>query len=65
MNPALPETVPFTMKPSVGGRNVRIVDAGKNVGVTGGKETSKYTVVTDKNNNLVTAFPGKPREPRR
>jgi len=45
-----------------GGRYQRIVDAGRTIGIdrATGKATSTYTVITDKSNKLVTAFPGKP-----
>ena len=49
--------------PSVGGRFVRTVDAGRTVGTdaTTGQPTSIYTVVTRGDGELVTAFPGSPR----
>jgi RHS repeat-associated protein len=52
-----------TAVPSVGGRFVRTLDAGRTVGtdITTGQPTSVYTVVTDSNGELVTAFPGSPR----
>jgi hypothetical protein len=44
------------------GRFQRIVDAGRSIGTdrATGMTTSTYTVITDKADNLVTAFPGKP-----
>jgi RHS repeat-associated protein len=40
----------------------RVVDAGRQIGIdrTTGTPTSTYTVITEPNGNLVTAFPGKP-----
>lgn len=45
-----------------GGNYQRVVDAGRIIGTdrATGKATSIYTVITDKSNNLVTAFPGRP-----
>lgn len=44
----------------------RVVNAGKNVGVdrVTGKQTSTYSVITDKKGNVITAHPGKPGKPR-
>lgn len=44
------------------GRIVRVVDAGKHIGVdrTTGCQISTFTVVTEANGELVTAFPGTP-----
>jgi RHS repeat-associated protein len=52
-----------TANPSVGGKFVRTVDAGRMIGtdITTGQPTSIYTVVTDAKGELVTAFPGNPR----
>jgi hypothetical protein len=52
-----------TPVPSIGGRFVRTVDAGRMVGtdITTGQPTSIYTVVTDSSGQLVTAYPGVPR----
>ena len=52
-----------TAVPSVGGRFTRTLDAGRAIGtdITTGQPTSVYTVVTDSNGGLVTAFPGSPR----
>ena len=52
-----------TAVPSIGGKFVRTVDAGRVIGtdVTTGQATSVYTVVTDARGELVTAFPGNPR----
>jgi len=49
--------------PSIGGKFVRTVDAGRVIGtdVTTGQATSVYTVVTDARGEFVTAFPGNPR----
>ncbi len=49
--------------PSIGGKFVRTVDAGRVIGkdITIGQPTSIYTVVTDAKGELVTAFPGNPR----
>jgi hypothetical protein len=44
------------------GFDVRIVDAGKNIGIdrVTGKPTNLYTVVTNPNGELVSAYPGLP-----
>lgn len=51
-----------TPVPQAGGNFVRVVDAGKTVGidVATGQSTSIYTVITNKIGELVTAFPGLP-----
>ena len=51
-----------TTRTQAGGNVERIVDAGRSIGVdkATGQQTSVYTVITDRSNNLVTAFPGRP-----
>jgi RHS repeat-associated protein len=52
--------------PQRNGNFVRIVDAGRPIGVdrATGRLTSIYSVVTDRNGEVVTAFPGVPRPMR-
>lgn len=50
------------VKQSFGSNYERIIDAGRNIGVdrTTGKQTSVYTVILNKFNDVITSFPGKP-----
>lgn len=43
-----------------GGNFQRIVDAGRTVGIDAitGQATSKFTIITNKAGDLITAFPG-------
>ena len=56
------KTTQHNMIPQLGDKFARIVDVGRNIGIDRltGQQTSNITVITNKANELITAFPGIP-----
>lgn len=52
----------YTPVQQANGNMQRVIDAGHNIGIdrVTGNPTSRYTVITDQSNSLITAFPGLP-----